>query len=149
MELALNSLLDRLRCAARELWGHPGSQKPACLGDFLSVFFFLCWFCFVLFCFFQKAKKALATLPWERGENNRPAAPAQSRRGENVLRQLVKGCAPEAPSTRNRGTWLSGSHSQPPRRPQLACLVSLCPCWPACLGLAFSSSPIGDLVCKW
>lgn len=73
--------------------------------SFLS-FFFLCWFCFVLFCFFQKAKKALATLPWERGENNRPAALAQSRRGENVLRQLVKGCVPEAPTTqRNVAVW--------------------------------------------
>lgn len=81
----------------------------------------------VLFCsvlLFQKAKKALTTLPWERGENNRPAALAQSRRGENVLRQLVKSRTPEAPTTqRNVAVW-EPTHSHPIG----LSLSALCPC---------------------
>lgn len=41
---------------------------------------------------------------------------------ENVLRQLVKSCTPEAPTTQRDGAvW---EPTQPPRRPQLVCLVS-------------------------
>lgn len=109
MELARTSLVQGPLHAACELRYCDGFPEVLVFGKFpFSIVFVV----FVFFCFLKRPKGPLTTTAWECGGNNRPAALSQSRRGENVLRQLVESHTAEVPTTqRNVAVWeLTHSH---------------------------------------